>query len=143
VEHLTLKHEVHSQSSEEGDDVDRIEWRNLLRSFSNVKILRVEDGLVEELSHCLRLEDGEIPLELLPELQELTYLGSRDTGDAFTSFIDARRNAGRPVTLVLHNPNPRQSSGMRGVFKRQYVCEACGERYAQQQGLNRHYREKH
>jgi hypothetical protein len=135
VEHLTLKHEVHSQSSEEGDDVDRIEWRNLLRSFSNVKILRVEDGLVEELSHCLRLEDGEIPLELLPELQELTYLGSRDTGDAFTSFIDARRNAGRPVTLVLHNPNPRQSSGI--------VCEACGERYAQQQGLNRHYREKH
>jgi hypothetical protein len=62
VEHLTLEHEVHSQPSEEHNDVDRIEWRNLLRSFSNVKTLRVEDVLVEELSRCLRLEDGELPL---------------------------------------------------------------------------------
>jgi hypothetical protein len=107
VEHLTLEHEVHSQSSEEDDDVDRIEWRNLLRSFSNVKTLRVEDGLVEELSRCLRLDDGELPLELLPELQVLRYFGSRDPGHAFTSFIDARRNAGRPVTLVRHNPSLR------------------------------------
>jgi hypothetical protein len=71
-----------------------------------VKTLRVEDGLVEELSRCLGLEDGELPLELLPELQELTYFGSRDTGDAFTSFVDARRNAGRPVTLVRNGPSP-------------------------------------
>ena len=106
VEHLTLRHEVHSQSSEEHNDVDRTEWRNLLRSFSNVKTLRVEDGLVEELSRCLRLEDGELPLEMLPELQELTYPGSGDTVDAFTSLIDARRNAGRPVTLVRHSPIP-------------------------------------
>jgi hypothetical protein len=100
VEHLTLEHEVHGQSSEEHNHVDRIEWRKLLRSFSNVKTFRVEDGLVEQLSRCLRLEDGELPLELLPELQELVYFGSRDTGDAFTSCLDARQNAGRPVTLV-------------------------------------------
>ncbi|KAI0282459.1 hypothetical protein BGY98DRAFT_1094204 [Russula aff. rugulosa BPL654] len=106
VEHLTLEQQVHSQSSEEHNDVDRIEWRNLLRSFSNVKILRIEDGLVEELSHCLRLEDGELPLELLPELQELTYSASSKTGDAFTSFVGARQNAGRPVTLVRHSPSP-------------------------------------
>ncbi|KAF8488047.1 hypothetical protein F5888DRAFT_1879349 [Russula emetica] len=31
VERLTLRHEVHGQSSEEHNDVDRIEWRNLLR----------------------------------------------------------------------------------------------------------------
>jgi hypothetical protein len=103
VEHLTLEHEAHCQSSEEHNDVDRIEWRNLLRSFSNVKTLRVEDGLVEELSHCLRMEGGELPLELLPALQELTYFESRDTGDAFTSFIGARQNAGRPVKLVCHS----------------------------------------
>jgi hypothetical protein len=106
VESLTLVHEVHSQSSEEHNDVDRIDWRNLLRSFINVKTLRVDDGLIEELSRCLRLEDGELPLELLPELQELTCFGSRDTGDALTSFIDSRQNAGRPVTLVRHGPSP-------------------------------------
>jgi hypothetical protein len=100
VEHLNLEHSAHSQSFEEHNEVDRTEWRNFLRSFSNVKTLRVEDGLVEELSRSLRLDDGELPLELLPELQELTYSGSGDTGDAFKSFIDARQNAGRPVTLI-------------------------------------------
>ena len=103
VELLTLEHEVHSQSSEEHDDVDRIEWRNLLRSFSKVKTLRIEQGLVERVSRCLRLENGEDPLELLPELQELTYFASCDTDDTFTSFIDARQNSGHPVTLVSHN----------------------------------------
>ena len=106
VEHLVLHHRVHNQSSEEHNNVDQIEWRNLLRSFSNVKTLLVEDGLVEQLSRCLGLEDGESPLELLPELQELTHCGRRNTGDAFTSFIDARRNAGRPVSLVHLNPIP-------------------------------------
>ena len=109
VEHLLLEHEIHSRSSEEHNDVDRIEWRKLLRSFSNAKTLRVNDGLVETLSHCLELEDGELPPDLLPELQKLTYIGSRDTGDVFTSFVDARQNAGHPVTLVRDNPNPSSS----------------------------------
>ena len=104
VEHLILEHKVHSRSFEEHNEVDRSEWRKLLRSFSNVKTLRIEDGLVKELSRCLRLGDGELPLELLPELQELTYYQSGDTGDAFTSFIDARQDAGHPVILVRSNP---------------------------------------
>ena len=97
VEHLTLVHEVHGRTSEEHNEVDRNEWRKLLTSFSNVKTVRVHHRLVKELSRCLRLDDGENPLEFLPELQELTYSGS---DDAFTSFIDARQNAGRPVTLI-------------------------------------------
>jgi hypothetical protein len=100
VEHLTLVHRVHSRSSEDHNEVDRTEWRKLLRSFSKVKTLRIDDGLVRELSRCLRLDDGGHPLEVLPELQELTYSGSVNANDAFTSFIDARRNAGRPVTLI-------------------------------------------
>ncbi len=107
VEHLTLEHEVHNQSSEEHNEVDYAEWRKLLRSFSNVKTLTVEDGLVKKLACCLRLDDGELPLDLLPELQELTYSGTGDVGDAFTSFTDAftpftdaRQKTGRPVTLV-------------------------------------------
>jgi hypothetical protein len=100
VEHLAFEHKMHSQSSEEHNEVDRTEWRKLLRSFGNVKTLRIDDGLVEQLSRCLRLDDRELPLELLPELHELTYSGSGKSGDAFTSFINARQNAGRPVTLV-------------------------------------------
>jgi hypothetical protein len=94
VEHLSLEREVHSQSSEEHNEIDHTEWRKLLRPFSNVKTLRVDNGLVKKLSRSLLLDDGELPLELLPELQELTYSGSGDTRDAFKSFIDARQNAG-------------------------------------------------
>jgi Ring finger domain len=104
VEHLNLEHEVHSLSSEEHNEVDRSEWRKLLRPFCNVKSLQVDNGLVKELSRSLRLDDGEHPLELLPELQELTCSGSEDSGDAFMAFIDARRNAGRPVTLFRRRP---------------------------------------
>ena len=100
VEHLTLKHEEHFQSSEEHDEVSRTEWRRLLRSLNNVKTLRIENGLVDDLSRFLQLEDEDLPLEVLPELQELTYPGSGDFGDGFASFVDARRNAGRPITLV-------------------------------------------
>ena len=102
VEHLTVIHEEHNQSSEEHYVVDRTEWRKLLMSFSNVRTLSVHRGLVEDLSHCLRLEDGEHPLELLPELQELTYPGSDNTNDAFTPFIDARKSTGRPVALYKY-----------------------------------------
>ena len=100
VEHLYLQHDVHSDLSEAHNDVDHNEWRKLLRPFSNLKFLRIHRGLVKDLSRCLELEDGGLPLELLPELQEITFYESGDIGDAFTSFVDTRRNAGRPVTLV-------------------------------------------
>ena len=100
VERLTLRQEAYGQSSEEHNDVNRIEWCNLLWLFHNVKAIHVENGLIEDISCCLWLEDGEPPLELLPELQEVTYSGSGDAGDGFNSFIDARQNAGHPVTLV-------------------------------------------
>ena len=128
VEHLYLEHEVHSLSSEEHNEVDRSEWRELLRPFSNVKSLRVDNGLVKDLSRSLRLGDGEHPLELLPELQELTYFGSGDNGDAFMAFIDARRNAGRPVTLFP--PSPRSvatsSSGYRTAKSSNLRLESIG-----------------
>jgi hypothetical protein len=110
VEHLTLEHEVHSQSFEEHNEADRAEWRQLLGSFKNVKTLRIARRLVKELSRCLELSYGELPLELLPELQELTYSGSGNTGEPFTSFIDARQVAGRPLTLTRRSPSPDRSS---------------------------------
>jgi hypothetical protein len=100
VEHLAFNHWEHYDSVEEHNEVDRTEWRKLLGLFSNVKTFRIDSGLVEELSRSLESEDGELPLEVLPELQELTYSAGGKAGDAFNSFIDARQDAGRPVTLV-------------------------------------------
>jgi hypothetical protein len=110
VEHLTFKHIEHFRSSEEHNEVDPTEWRKLLGSFRNVKTLHIATGLVQELSHCLQLDDGELPLGLLPDLQELTYSGSGDTGNTFTSFINARQDAGRPITLARRSPNLYPSS---------------------------------
>ena len=103
VEKLALYYEVHEWSYEEHNQVDRAEWHKLLESFNNVKTLHVDNGLVKELSRSLRQNDEELPPELLPKLQELTYSWSDDTGDdVFTSFIDARQSAGHPVTLMRH-----------------------------------------
>ena len=110
VEHLTFEHMEHSRSSEEHNEVDLTEWHKLLSSFRNVKTLRIAKGLVEELSRCLKFDDGELPLELLLELQELTYFGSGNSGDVFTSFSDARQDMGRPLTLIRRSPSPDPSS---------------------------------
>ena len=115
VEHLTLGHSVHNHSSGEHNEADPIEWRKLLRSFRNVKTLRIAEGLVKDLSRCLELDDGGLPLELLPELQELTYSGSGNTGDAFTSFIDARQDTGRSISLIRHSPSPDPGSSVPSV----------------------------
>jgi hypothetical protein len=45
-------------------------------------------------------------------MQELTYSGSGNTGDAFTSYIDARQDAGRPITLVRRSPSPDWGSSV-------------------------------
>ena len=106
VEHLALElEEVYTPSYEGHSDVDPTEWRRLLRSFSNVKqvkTLLIAERLVEQVSRCLQLDGGEVTLDLLPDLQELTYSGSGNAGDAFTSFIDARQNAGHLITLTRY-----------------------------------------
>ena len=97
VEYLVLQH---NESSVEHNEVDRTEWHKLLRPFSNVKTLWVGKGLFKDISRCLELDDGELAFELLPELRVLGCFGSSNIGGAFTSFIDTRCNAGRPITLV-------------------------------------------
>ena len=100
LDHLVLEHQVHTRSSEEHNEIDRAEWRKLLGPFRKVKTLRIAKGLVEAVSRCLQLEDGELPLDLLPELEELTFPQDDNNGDAFTPFISARENTDHAVTVV-------------------------------------------
>ena len=96
---LTLDYREHTLSSEWHNRVGRTQWRELLGSFRNVKTLRIHKGLVEDLSHSLR-SDGEPPLEVLPELQELICPPACISDRAFTPFILERRDAGRPLYLL-------------------------------------------
>jgi len=98
VEDLTLGCWRYVVSSESHDVVDRTQWHDLLRSFSDVKTLRVGLGLVQQLARSLPLKNGESPMELLPELKLLLYPDLLDTS-VFAEFVDAYRIAGRRVTL--------------------------------------------
>jgi hypothetical protein len=82
----------------------------------------------------------------------LGFEGFRATPDeiAATSFVErgtrnkpnqSRRMRNKRVEAPSRSS--RQSGGMREVLERPYPCKACGERYAQPQGVNRHYRAKH
>ena len=111
VEHLTLEHEMYAISSERHSEADHAQWRKLLESFNDVKTLLVDAGLVRDLSRSLQSDDEEpLPVELLPELKEVSYSAIDDADDTFAPFVDARRKAGRPVTLVRRNTSPSESS---------------------------------
>ena len=100
VELLVLQQNVHSRSPEEHNEVDRTECRKLLRPFSNVKTLRIQNRLIKDFSRFLELEDGELPLQLLPKLHRLEHYSSWENLGPIRTLIDARQNAGRPVTSV-------------------------------------------
>lgn len=90
VEHLTLEHKELSQSLEDHNKVDRTKWLKLLRPFRNVKTLRIEGGLIEGLFRWSGIGRWRAPLELLPELQELTHFGSCDVLFILTMYLSVR-----------------------------------------------------
>jgi hypothetical protein len=96
---LILDYREHKSSSEWHNQADRTLWRQLLGSFRGVKTLRIHKGLVAELSHSLRL-DGESPLEILPELEELVCPVGTVDDNTFAAFTHDREVAGRPVSLT-------------------------------------------
>jgi len=96
---LTLDYRSHTLSFERHNQADCTQWHKLLRSFRNVEILRVHDGLVEELSHCLDL-DGEPPSEILPKLKTLICpLGSCDD-KTFARFVHDCKVVSLPIDLI-------------------------------------------
>jgi len=102
VEYLTLKYKDSLEFNE--IEIEGTDWRGFLGSFGNVKTLHVDEELVEAVSHCLQVDGGESSLELLPELRRLSYSAMGDTHGPFKSFIDTRKKAGRPVTLICLTP---------------------------------------
>ena len=124
VDRLNLHYEGDRSSSEWHNEGHRTQWRDLLRLFSNVKTLYVQNGLVEELSRSLRSEDGEVPLELLPNLEALFYSAAGNARNAITPFIGERWAVGRPVSLIAV-----------------YSCHTCRKSCHSKKALNRHMKE--
>jgi len=79
----------------------RIQWREVLKSFNNVKTLRLPKAFLWELSLSLQVYDGESPMEVLPELKEPRCNASEDdVPDTFDAFLEAREDASFPVRLL-------------------------------------------
>jgi hypothetical protein len=100
VEQVTFSYEEHYQSSEWPIHVDQSQWRELVRPFTNVKTIYVQDELISKIFRSLPSDDGK-PLELLPNLEEVGYSGESDARDAFTTFLHQRQVAGHSVSLCL------------------------------------------
>jgi hypothetical protein len=92
------------------ESIGRTQWHELLRSFSNVKVLHVPNNFIGRVSRFLRSEDGESPLELLPNLEEITYFET-DLGQAIAPLIDERQAAGHPVCVRLRVDGASQVEG--------------------------------
>jgi hypothetical protein len=110
---LTITHTTFDGSSEWHNEVSRTQWRELLRPFSNVGTLRVQNELVKELSRSLHSEDEEESLDLLSNLTELQCSGGSNDSDAFKPFIEERQGGCRPVNLrmVDHSEFPNYTQG--------------------------------
>ena len=60
--------------------------------FIGVKILNIDDALLEELSHALQVDEVGSDPGFLPNVQSI-----RARHNLFTSFIDTHQVVGRPV----------------------------------------------
>jgi hypothetical protein len=101
VEQVTFSYQQHHQPSGWRNNVDRSQWHDLLRLFTNAKAIHVQDDLVSKIFRSLLSDDGRPPLELLPNLEEVGYSGGSYSRDAFTRFLNEREVAGHPVSLRL------------------------------------------
>jgi hypothetical protein len=102
VEHVTMfSYQEYSRSSAWYSNVDRRQWRELLRPFANAKTIRVQGYLVDKIFRSLLSDDGGTPLELLPNLEEVECSEGSDAQDALTTFLNERQVVGHPVSLRL------------------------------------------
>jgi hypothetical protein len=101
VEQVSLSYDEHYHPSAWDNNIDRSQWRELLRPFSNAKTIHVDDSLISRIFRSLPSDDGEPPLELLPNLEEIGYSGGSDARDALTRFLNERQLSGHPVSLRL------------------------------------------
>ncbi|KAH9172528.1 hypothetical protein EDB89DRAFT_889066 [Lactarius sanguifluus] len=102
VEELKLKFYEQMMPTEWQDgDVDHTTWHELFRTFTRLKELHLCAALSQELSRVFQAEGVGSDPGLLPGLQEIVCeVKKSDVHDLFSSFIRARRIAGRPVSLV-------------------------------------------
>ena len=98
IVHLTLDTYV-GPSKLIPENVDDVEWLQLLNLFSSVQTLIVPKQLARHISRALEvIANGVTATEVLPAL-DMLYL-EEQSASSIDKFIAARRDSGRPVTIA-------------------------------------------
>ncbi|KAH9979243.1 hypothetical protein BGW80DRAFT_1454915 [Lactifluus volemus] len=93
VEQVAFSYNERYQDSQWFNNVNRNQWRELVRPFTNVKVIHMKDGLTSKILRSLPSDDGE---PLLPNIEEIGYSGGRKARNAITTFINERQVSGHP-----------------------------------------------
>jgi hypothetical protein len=79
---------------------DEILWLQLLRPFTAVKALSIQNGLTRHVAFALQNVTGKRAAEVLPALELLCLQNFSGPMAYVEKFVEARRNVGRPVTFI-------------------------------------------
>jgi hypothetical protein len=103
LEHLDIS-EHHYSKPEWQDDIENIQWLELLHSFSTVKNLYLSKQVVARVAPALQQLARERVIEVFPTLQVLILDEpelSVPVQEALQEFIAARQHSGYPVAILL------------------------------------------
>jgi len=108
VEGLTLDFDGKRTPTEfEDGAVDGMMWRGLLFPFVGTRELHICHALAWDLSFALQSDNAGLDPMLLPGLQQLApQLEGEQASNAFSSFLEARQIAGRPVRVPDSTAQP-------------------------------------
>jgi hypothetical protein len=85
------------------DDIENMQWLELLHPFTSVKQLVLYSKIVGLVAPALQELTGERVTDVLPALQRLLLIGPRRSGPikkAIAQFVAARQIFGRPVAIL-------------------------------------------
>ena len=91
------------RSRKDWDDIETVQWVDLLRTFASVKSLILDDQIARLVAPALQELPGESVTEVLPALQNLFLEESQPSKlvkEAIGKFIAARQLSGCPVTTL-------------------------------------------
>ena len=94
----------HSPQPQWQDDIENIQWLELLRPFAAVKVLHICEEFTARIAPVLQELVGERVTEVLPTLQNLFLeetLPSGPVQEAIEGFVAARRLASHPIAISL------------------------------------------
>ncbi len=121
LEHLYFKDEYCIRNRNVQDDIENVQWLELLHPFSSVKSLHLSPKYAAHIAPALQELVGDRAAEVLPALQNVFLEELHTSGpaqEAIGKFDAARRLSGHPITVFYCDgeSDMRQDVNDRSAF---------------------------